>query len=163
MEPRLFRDCCEGVLRSFYSGTEVAPRLLLVLFVDDPLIGGVSTFCLPSISHRVEVCYDILCLVFAGRVCVLVAVISVIMITFINVALSLVSQLLFTHVCVWTYSPLAWLQRLESASHPHLLTVVRSASSWTEADALVSTIHFSALHPLISPRFSFVTRLCQKL
>ena len=30
VEPRLFRDCCEGVLRSFYSGTEVAPRLLLV-------------------------------------------------------------------------------------------------------------------------------------
>ena len=87
MEPRLFRDCCEGVLRSFYSGTEVAPRLLLVLFIDDPLIGGVSTFCLPSISHRVEVCSDILCLVFAGRVCVLVAVISVIMITF--------------HVCVF--------------------------------------------------------------
>ena len=44
-------------------------------------------------------------------------------------ALSLVSQLLFPHVCVWTYSLFAWLQRLESASHPDLLTVVRSASS----------------------------------
>ena len=82
MEPRLFRDCCEGVLRSFSSGIEVDPSLLLVQFVDDPLIGGVSTFCLPSISHRVEVCYAILCLVFAGRVCVLVAIISVITITF---------------------------------------------------------------------------------
>ena len=30
VEPGLFRDCCEGVLRSFYSGIEVAPRLLLV-------------------------------------------------------------------------------------------------------------------------------------
>ena len=106
MEPRLLRDCCEGVMRSFYSGIEVAPRLLLVQFVDDSFIGGVSTFCLPSISHRVEVCYDILYLVFAGRVCVLVAVISVITITF--------------HVCVFLLESSTWLFRLSRSYSLHM-------------------------------------------
>ena len=82
MEPRLLRGSCEGALRLFYNGTEVALRLLLVLFFGDSLFGGVSTFCLPSVSHRVSVCYHLFCLVFAGRAGALVSIISVMMLTF---------------------------------------------------------------------------------
>ena len=99
------------------------------------LVGFPLFVCL--LSRIVFKFCDISRLVFAGRVCLWVAIIPAIMSSFdvcvfaciIFVAPSLVSQLLFPYVCVWTCSSFAWIQRLESASHPHLLTVVRSASS----------------------------------
>ena len=66
----------------------------------------------------------------------------------IFVAPSLVSQLLFPYVRVWACSPFAWIQRLESASHPHLLTVVRSAlSENANFSSIRETTDFTRMSP----------------
>ena len=80
-------------------------------------LGGIPSFCLPSVSHRVYV-LAIFLLVFAGRVYVwsqsshnhVVVLYVCVFACVIAVAPSLVSHSWFLYVCVWMFFPFAWLR-----------------------------------------------------